>query len=333
MRRVAQAVAVSLLSLLPISLHAQKPPAYEDFDQGIARIASTLSPRVQGRIVAVFEFPDLENRITNLSRLVSEQLTTELVQQTIGTAKVLERRQVIQVLTELNLLRTDLTAEQVTQVGRQLGANAIVLGSATALGTRVLINARVVAVAGGEVLAADRLGVEVAPELLALAATGINAPNLTQTHSPPRKEPAAVHSGAAPATSSPPSSRPSATFRAVTMKVDSCTRSHSGFSCSLEVVNTDDRDHDVTLLPTYWGTSTRVVDGQGSEYRVQRIRFANVEDELLGVRRTLVSGVITPSNLTFDTKGAVVERIALLEVVGTLGDEQFVLRFRNINVR
>jgi TolB-like protein len=324
-----------LFCLIPVPVAGQRHQHGETFDDAIVRVASTIAPRVEGRTIAVFEFPDLENRITNLSRLVSEQLTTELVQQTIGRARVLERRQVLQVLTELNLLRTDLTAEQVSQVGRQLGADAIVLGSATTLGTRVLVNARVVAVTGGEVLAAERLSVEAPQELLALASAGIGGPTLTpgpklQADTQPPASGPAPHASAR-AAGPPP--RPQASHRSLTMTIDVCTRSSNRLTCTLQVLNTGDQDQNLTLTVERWSQFTRIVDGNGNEYRADSIGIANAQPDFLPVRRTLVAGVTTQVRLFFDTEDTRVDRIALLELVGYWGDDEFVLRVRDVAVR
>lgn len=327
-----------LLLLVAVPAAGQRRQQGETFDDGIVRVAGTIAPRVEGRTVAVFEFPDLENRITNLGRMVSEQLTTELVQQTIGRARVLERRQVIQVLTELNLLRTDLTAEQVTEVGRQLGADAIVLGSATTLGSRVLVNARVVAVTGGELLAADRLSVEAPQELLALASAGIGGPSLTPAPKPQAggsqpPAPAATPPASAQAAAPPPAPRPQASYRSLAMTVESCTRSGDRLTCTLQVLNTGDDDQNLTLTVERWSQHTRIVDGNGNEYRAEQIGLANAQPDFLPVRRTLVAGVAAQARLFFDTEDARVDRIALLEVVGYWGEDEFVLRVRNVPVR
>jgi TolB-like protein len=335
-------VLIGWVLVATVPAAGQRRQQGETFDDAIIRVASTIGPRVEGRTVAVFEFPDLENRITNLSRMVSEQLTTELVRQTIGSARVLERRQVLQVLTELNLLRTDLTAEQVSQVGRQLGADAIVLGSATTLGSRVLVNARVVAVTGGELLAADRLSVEAPQELLALASAGIGGPSLTPApkpqaggSQPPAPGPPAP-SASTQVEASPPAPRPQASFQRLSATVESCTRTRLGITCTLVFLNTSNEDGELMLMTesTWYNADgwTRVVAASGSSHNASCVRLANQRAGDYS-HTTAVMDIPTPAMLEFELDGAEVTRIALLEVRGVWQNNAFVLRFRNVPLR
>jgi len=144
------------------------PVATLTFELEITRLGQTFATSTVGRTIAVLEFPDLQNRTTDLSRLVSEELTTVLVRSLGSRGRVVERRHVLQVLAEENLAKAELTREQVSYVGRRLGASAIVLGSTAIVGQRLVVNARMVDVAGFDVLAADRLSVQALPELVGL---------------------------------------------------------------------------------------------------------------------------------------------------------------------
>jgi TolB-like protein len=277
----------------------------ESFDGGIARIAESLAQPLVGRTVAVFEFPDLESRVNNLSRLVSEQLTTELVQRLMGRGRVLERRQVIQVLTELNLLRTDLTSAEVARVGRQLGADAIVLGSATTIGDQIVVNVRAVAVTGGEVLAANRMSVQGSQHLLALASAGLGAPSLTPSPQP---------SGSRPPSGQPAPPRPAQRFRgnigAVSVELVQCTQNGSNVRCDLILTNTGPDDEFSLAVDS----DTRMFDTAGNEYHARSGQVTNRQQEYT-VQVTLISGLPTRASVTFRDV-AETSSIPLLEING-----------------
>jgi curli biogenesis system outer membrane secretion channel CsgG len=287
----------------------------ESFDGGIARIAESLAQPLVGRTVAVFEFPDLESRVNNLSRLVSEQLTTELVQRLMGRGRVLERRQVVQVLTELNLLRTDLTSAEVARVGRQLGADAIVLGSATTIGDQIVVNVRAVAVTGGEVLAASRMSVQGSQHLLALASAGMGAPSLT-----PSPRPASPTGTGGEGSASRPPSRFRGSFGAVAVELLQCAQSGSTVRCDFTLMNTG---ADAQFVLGVAG-GTRMFDVAGNEYGADQGQITNQQSGYQ-VWVTLVSGVQVRASLSFHGV-AETERIPLLEIQASGGK----IQFRNI---
>jgi TolB-like protein len=298
------------------AVHAQGG-SVESFDAGLARIAATFARSIDQRTIAIFEFPDLESRITNLGRLVSEQLTTEMVQQSQGRASVVERRQVIQILTELNLLNTDLTASQVARVGRQLGADAIILGSATLLGSQVIVNARLVDVSAGRVLAADRMSIVGSEPLLAMASQGMNAPTMTPSLRP----------GSAPP--SPVVTRPSQRvgIDEVSVELVGCAGRGTSVVCEFKFHN-EGPDRELGLTSN---EHTRLIDDSGTEYRSAAIELAG-DRRLNFVEKTLVAGVVTPGRVTYSPVAETVQMIALLEVrAGKFGGWR-TLQFRNVPV-
>jgi curli biogenesis system outer membrane secretion channel CsgG len=146
-------------------------PAVNGLTAEVARVAGSLAPSLDGQTVAVLDLADLRGQVTQLGTYVSEQLTTELVRS--GQARVLERKQVLQVLEELNLRKADLSTSEVALAGEQLGANVIVVGSAAAVGRNVEGNVRAVRVNGAALLAADRFTAAAPDEILRLAGQSV----------------------------------------------------------------------------------------------------------------------------------------------------------------
>lgn len=250
--------------------------------------------------------------------MISEQLTTELVQQLIGKARVLERRQVLQVLAELDLQKTDLTAAEVSRVGRQLGADAIVLGSATTIGDQIVVNVRVVAVTGGEVLSANRMNVQASQNLLVLGISGENGPSMVPNPAPEAIPPRP--SNVAPRTSS----AFRGTIGSVTIELQTCAQSGGTIRCELLLTNNGD-DGNFTLH----GYSSRLFDSGGNGYRGNTAQVANRDGE--NAQATLVAGIPTRASLTF--RGvAETTQLPLLEISGYMNGAE-TLRFRNVPVR
>ncbi|HZG41914.1 MAG TPA: FlgO family outer membrane protein, partial [Longimicrobium sp.] len=135
----------------------------------VSTLGKGIAARISGRSVAVLDFPDLKGNVTELGTFVSEQLTTELVKAAAGGGQVLERKQVLSVLEELNLRKANLTESEVALAAQQLGAQVIVVGSASIVGRSLEVNVRAVDVGGGAVLAADRFSVAADADLQRLA--------------------------------------------------------------------------------------------------------------------------------------------------------------------
>lgn len=141
------------------------------FDASIRSGASTFAEAAGARTIAILDFPTLDNRITQLGIFVSEQLTTDIAQAMAEAStggRVVERRQVLQILEEERLTAYGLTDSQLSTVAAKLGATAVVIGTATVIGEDVVVNARLVDVDGASVIAASRISGSTAPEFRAL---------------------------------------------------------------------------------------------------------------------------------------------------------------------
>jgi curli biogenesis system outer membrane secretion channel CsgG len=108
-------------------------------------------------LIAVFPLEDLtaSQETRGLGDQMAATLTDVLAQS--GTVRVVERRQLQQILEEMKLSASGLIDEQTAiQAGRLLGANGLLLGSFVAFQGSVRINVRVVKTETGEILATER---------------------------------------------------------------------------------------------------------------------------------------------------------------------------------
>ncbi len=125
-------------------------------DQGLDEVARKITESIPSDIkqtVAVMDFNDLQGNVTMLGRFVSEELITILFQ--TRQFKVIERSLLEKALQELKFNTTDLVdTSNAKQLGKVVGADAIVTGTITDLGQSVKINARVIAVESGEIISA-----------------------------------------------------------------------------------------------------------------------------------------------------------------------------------
>ncbi len=153
-RRVVRPAMVAAITLrLAACASAPKPAQPEvivrpihtrvPFDSAIRHVTDVFSG-YYGR-VAVLDFPNLDQQPTWIGKLTSQSLTSSLVSASpSGSAHVLERLQVDQVLQELRFEAATMGDADVKRVGDALGADALIFGTAAPLGTDVVLNVRMV---------------------------------------------------------------------------------------------------------------------------------------------------------------------------------------------
>jgi len=128
----------------------------KSFDQGLDEIAQKITnsiPEGSRKTVAVIDFNSIEGNITVLGRFIEEELITRLFE--TGRFKVIERSLLEKAIEELKFNTSDLIDPTIAkQVGKVVGADAIVTGTLTDLGQSMKVNARVIMVESGEVIGA-----------------------------------------------------------------------------------------------------------------------------------------------------------------------------------
>lgn len=115
------------------------------------KLAARLMEAKQFR-VGVLEFLDLQGRISQLGKFIGEELTTAFFEQ--GKFSLVERGLLQQVMREHALTQTgiiDITQAQ--EIGKAVGADAIITGSLSDIGNEIKANARLIDVRAGTVLA------------------------------------------------------------------------------------------------------------------------------------------------------------------------------------
>ncbi len=102
--------------------------------------------------IAVIDFVNLDGNVSELGIIIPEELTIKLFN--LKKFKVVERRLLKIVLDEQSLMVSDLVSqENIKKVGNLLGVDAIVTGTIADTGDDLKVNARVISVESGEMLA------------------------------------------------------------------------------------------------------------------------------------------------------------------------------------
>ncbi len=135
-------------------------PAWADPLEKVAKKLSDGAKKLKNARVAVLPFPYHDGRQSKGSTIISERLTTDLVE--INKLEVIERSLIENVFKELKLESSGaVDGESAKKIGKILGVEAIVNGTLIDLDDQeVEVNARLILVESGEIVAAGSVNVE-----------------------------------------------------------------------------------------------------------------------------------------------------------------------------
>jgi len=122
-----------------------------NLELGVAEIGKSISDSMlqEGKKkIAVIEFSDLNDNVTDLGRFLAEELINELLKNKKEKGyEIVERRQLNKVLKQLKLSSSGLLdPKSMKEVGKILNVDSIVTGSLTDLGNDIKVNARIISV-------------------------------------------------------------------------------------------------------------------------------------------------------------------------------------------
>ncbi|MBE0564690.1 MAG: hypothetical protein IH621_01930 [Krumholzibacteria bacterium] len=135
---------------------ANPPPtagAMPNLTEALESLAEQMVTGMEGQrksMVAVTEFTDSSNRVSDLGVFLAEEMITRLFR--TGRLRVVERSKLNEVLAEHNLGMSGLVDDAtVKQLGKILGVDAVAVGSIIDLGDQVRVNARLISAETGSV--------------------------------------------------------------------------------------------------------------------------------------------------------------------------------------
>lgn len=136
-------------------------PAWTTASNAVYDEVSALGKMISNKIpkgskIAVTELVDLEGNVSSLGKFIAEELITDL---TINGKEitVIERRLMMKVLNEQKMSVSELVEPNaIKNIGKLLGASAIITGTITELGDEVRVNARVISTKTGEIMSVAR---------------------------------------------------------------------------------------------------------------------------------------------------------------------------------
>lgn len=158
--RVAAALTMSAVTGQAVPASAQQMAG--SLEAGLQTLARTLvanAPAGQRPAMSVMPFPGADQSCPVLSVFVVDELTTALVNAVQPRPRVVERMQLETIIAQNQLDDFLSDPEQRRRLGGLSGINALVVGSFVVIGDRLRINARLVGMENGEMMAAEAVSV------------------------------------------------------------------------------------------------------------------------------------------------------------------------------
>lgn len=309
-----KAVCVLFVSATFLLLNFSFTMAYE---KDIGSLSSAITDNIAKsgkKTVAVVDFTDLQGNITELGRFISEELSVDLSVAARGF-EVIDRNHLKSILAEHKLSILELVdPNNVKQLGKIAGVDAIVTGSVTPFVDSVRVTCKVIAADTTKVIGAAKSDIAKTKAIEELLARS----NETDANSVLKADTSSL------APKSPLKAEQRTEVKNFIIELQGCNLSGSSITCSLLVTNKGiDR-----LFGTEVGFSdniVRVVDREGNEYDATQVRIGNKRDTSL-----LVSGIPTRAKITFEGVPREVRDIVLLEFTGETEGELFKFQFRDI---
>ena len=149
-------VRSSLVVIALVAVACKHPSSAEvGLSEGVTRLSQQLSQSLgqqQTRLeVAILPFVDTQGRVYVLGQYLSEKIVTALGRE--GRFDLIERARLDRVMNELKLSSSELISDETaSSIGNLIGADAIVIGTLTDLGSGIDLNCRVVAPESGKIL-------------------------------------------------------------------------------------------------------------------------------------------------------------------------------------
>ena len=184
---------VGMMLLFGISVTDVQAAVEKSLDRGVEVIAQDIAeplPQDKKPLLAVLDFNDLSDCVSALGRLTAEKLVTKLFK--TKRVRVVERGLLKKALEELKFNLSELIdPNRAKQLGKQVGADAIVSGTITDTVSSVEIIARAIAVETGDVLATAEVEIAKDESIKQLVSQPLSCPK-------GQKEPAMVVGGPPP---------------------------------------------------------------------------------------------------------------------------------------
>ena len=316
-RFVKLLMILALLSLPILSLSAQESETRSVADALSQSLSNANRPRV-----AVVDFTDLQGAVTPLGRYMAEEMETALAN-TGGSFDLIDRTRLQLLMQENKLMATGvIDPATARQLGKIAGVQILITGTLVPMSDTVRMTIKALDTEDAHVVAAVPHNLQMTRALMQLVGQVSSAPE-TPVYSP------VVNAAVGTPASQAPTSLVTETQQ-VNFLLKSCVHSTNAIICRLALTNAGE-DRDARINTGCVNGESRLIDDSGREVIATHVIVGSKEGGVCGgAETTLVSGVTTGVELTFDKVASDASSIALLEIGGDVGEKRYKAQFRKV---
>jgi curli biogenesis system outer membrane secretion channel CsgG len=305
-----QWAASALLLSVSFALSAQ--------DKEIKTLAKTIAESLQKtskKTAAVVDFTDLQGNVTELGRYLAEEVSVALAESGTGL-EVVDRTNLKALLQENKLAASGIIdAATARKVGQIAGVDVLITGTITPFGDSVKFAVKALDAASARIVTASSTEIPKTRAIEELLGRGLASPQ---------------PGGSGNTVGHTQSQKSALTTEAQDFRftLQSCRLAGSAVICNLTVQNesADDRNLLIYYGNGYSGFS-RIIDDRGRETNMDELEFGGKS----GGRATLVPGVQTILQATFDHVSSDISAIAQLEMTCYF-NQNFKVKFRQVSI-
>ncbi|MBI9066597.1 MAG: hypothetical protein JEZ09_04850 [Salinivirgaceae bacterium] len=319
MTKIILATVLTICTLIDANAQVFGGSKPKEFDVQIKNLTRQMvkSFNEEGKTqIAIMEFPDVNGTVTELGKLIPEELTTKLFK--TGKFQVIERQLLNKVLQEQKLGTSGLLdASSAAQIGKLLGVDAIVTGTITDRGDAIRLNARMIETDQANVFAVASVSIIREDHLITMLGKEISKPsegsNSTSNSSSNNEV-----SGKALAKGS---------IGDIKLEIMSVKLTASK-QAIVEVIFTNKSNNDIEFRPLASDLRvTKLYDNLGQEYICKNVAIGS-KNNYSYLKHLLISKVPTKAAFKFEDIDPNAESISLLKIA--INDKNSFAEFRKL---
>lgn len=273
--------------------------------------------------IAIMEFVDMQGKVSNLGKYISEELTTRLYR--TGKFEVIERQLLDKIIQEQKISLSGIVDENsAVELGKILGVDAIATGTIGDLGISVKINARLISAESGKLFSVASVEIpkdDKVKVLLSQSVITTTSGTTTRSETTALENPVASKNG----------------FRFELLKTDI---DGGRIIFKIKLSNPDENDKIFNLFGNIPEHSI-AFDDLGNEYYLMEAKFANkrLDGWFHYTEKKIIGGTSMIMELSFENEGINpqnVTKITLLQLMFTAGNnnpKRYKVEFRNIPLK
>lgn len=312
----------SIISLLVLLFLSSTAFAQMNFDRQIEQFTDNLGTelaQIGKKKIAVLDFADIDGNVIRLGKVISEDITVNLLSQR-RRFETVDRLHLNSLLKKYNLEKSSLTdPETIKQIGRLVGVDAIIMGNFTDFGTSLRVTGKIYDTQTAKMIRATKMYLQKEGVVLNLLGNSNHGTNNVTNTGTNTKEKAKEKKNEV--------KKPSVSLiNNFAFQLQETYRENGKVICKFLITNKGRSDRKLVLYASSNGRSF-AFGNNGRRFEAKVNRLGN-QQRGYSVSQVLIRNIPISAQITFENIPANTKTFNLLE----LNFETFKVRFNNVEI-